>query len=50
LGLSEEDPGSDGKVMAFATVPEALVEAGLNADEWVCAALPSKVAKYLVKL
>jgi len=41
LGLSEEEPGSGGKIMAFAFVPDALVASGLNADEWVRAALKS---------
>jgi alanyl-tRNA synthetase len=41
LGLSEEEPGSGGKLMAFASVPESLVGAGLRADEWVRAALDS---------
>ena len=35
LGLSEEEPGSGGKLMAFSLVPDALVESGLKADEWV---------------
>ncbi|KAL3912205.1 MAG: hypothetical protein SGILL_006977 [Bacillariaceae sp.] len=35
MGLSEEDAGSGGKLMAFALVPESLVESGLKADEWV---------------
>ena len=41
LGLSEEAPGSGGKIMAFAFVPDALVASGLKADEWVRAALES---------
>lgn len=41
MGLSEEEPGSGGKVMAFALVPDALVAAGLQADEWVRSALES---------
>lgn len=39
LGISEEEPGSGGKVLAFAMVPDALVEGGLNANEWILAAL-----------
>jgi alanyl-tRNA synthetase len=39
MGLSEEEQGSGGKMMAFALVPEALVESGLKADEWVRATL-----------
>jgi alanyl-tRNA synthetase len=39
LGLSEEEQGSGGKVMAFAVVPDYLVEAGLKADEWVRSSL-----------
>lgn len=39
LGLSEEQPGSGGKLLAFAQVPEHLTESGLNADEWVRASL-----------
>ena len=35
MGLSEEEPGSGGKLMAFAVVPDSLVEIGLKADEWV---------------
>jgi len=35
LGLSEEEQGSGGKIMAFAFVPDALVEGGLKADEWI---------------
>ena len=41
LGLSEEEQGSGGKLMAFALVPDSLVEDGLKADEWVRAALES---------
>ena len=41
IGLSEEEPGSGGKLMAFATVPDSLVDAGLKADEWVRASLES---------
>ena len=39
MGISEEEPGSGGKVMAFALVPDSLVDAGLKADEWVRTAL-----------
>ena len=35
MGLSEEEAGSGGKLMAFALVPDSLVAAGLKADEWV---------------
>jgi alanyl-tRNA synthetase len=35
FGLSEEEPGSGGKLMAFAMVPESLIESGLKADEWI---------------
>jgi alanyl-tRNA synthetase len=35
LGLSEEEPGSGGKIMAFALVPDSAVETGLKADEWI---------------
>ena len=35
MGLSEEEQGSGGKLMAFAVVPESLVDGGLKADEWV---------------
>lgn len=41
LGLSEEETGSGGKIMAFASVPNSLVESGLKADEWVRVALES---------
>eukprot|EP00747_Dinoflagellata_sp_TGD_P116129 gnl/TRDRNA2_/TRDRNA2_172296_c2_seq3.p1 gnl/TRDRNA2_/TRDRNA2_172296_c2~~gnl/TRDRNA2_/TRDRNA2_172296_c2_seq3.p1 ORF type:complete len:255 (+),score=70.25 gnl/TRDRNA2_/TRDRNA2_172296_c2_seq3:3-767(+) len=39
FGISEEEPGSGGKVLAFANVPAPLVEKGLKADAWVRAAL-----------
>jgi len=39
LGVSEAEPGSGGKLMAFACVPESLVESGLKANEWVLAAV-----------
>jgi alanyl-tRNA synthetase len=35
LGLSEEEQGSGGKLMAFALVPDSLIETGLKADEWI---------------
>lgn len=35
LGLSEEEPGSGGKLMAFALVPDSAVATGLKADEWI---------------
>jgi alanyl-tRNA synthetase len=35
MGLSEEEFGSGGKLLAFALVPDALVEVGLKADDWV---------------
>jgi alanyl-tRNA synthetase len=41
LGITEEEPGSGGKVMAFALVPDSLASGGLKADEWVQAALES---------
>ena len=39
MGISEEEQGSGGKLMAFAIVPDALVESGLKADDWVRATL-----------
>ena len=39
LCLSEEEPGSGGKLLCFAVVPEAMQKAGLAANEWVNAAL-----------
>mmetsp|Transcript_19641 Transcript_19641/g.28904 ORF Transcript_19641/g.28904 Transcript_19641/m.28904 type:complete len:1006 (-) Transcript_19641:88-3105(-) len=39
MGLSEEEEGSGGKLLAFASVPDALVDSGLKADEWVRATL-----------
>jgi alanyl-tRNA synthetase len=39
MGLSEEEQGSGGKVMAFAVVPDSVVVTGLKADEWVRGAL-----------
>ncbi|KAG7367905.1 alanyl-tRNA synthetase [Nitzschia inconspicua] len=35
MGLSEEEPGSGAKLLAFSVVPESLIEGGLKADEWV---------------
>jgi len=35
MGLSEEERGSGGKLMAFALVPDSLVDRGLKADEWI---------------
>ena len=39
MGLSEEETGSGGKLMCFAVVPPAMVEAGLKADDWLRATL-----------
>jgi alanyl-tRNA synthetase len=40
LGISEEEPGSGGKIMVFSVVPDAMVtDMGLKADEWINAAL-----------
>jgi hypothetical protein len=40
LGVSEEVPGTGGKVLAFAVVPDAVTtSSGLEAQEWVLAAL-----------
>ena len=39
MGISEEEVGSGGKVMAFALVPEMLIEEGFKADEWVTSAM-----------
>jgi len=39
MGISEEEQGSGGKLMVFALVPEALMESGLKANEWVSATL-----------
>jgi alanyl-tRNA synthetase len=42
LGVSEEVPGSGGKVLAFAVVPDAVTtSSGLQAEGWVLAALQS---------
>jgi alanyl-tRNA synthetase len=35
MGLSEEEPGSGGKLLCFAMVPDSLVDCGFKADEWV---------------
>lgn len=35
LGVSEEEQGSNGKVLAFALVPDSAIELGLKADEWI---------------
>eukprot|EP00978_Attheya_sp_CCMP212_P042073 scaffold250627_cov46-Attheya_sp.AAC.4 len=41
MGISEEEMGTGGKVMAFCIVPDAILGDGLNANEWVKAALES---------
>jgi alanyl-tRNA synthetase len=42
LGITEEIPGSGGKVMVFASVPDTIIDTtGLKADEWVRTALES---------
>lgn len=42
LAISEEEPGTGGKVLAFAIVPDGVVTScGLQADDWVRAALES---------
>jgi alanyl-tRNA synthetase len=41
MGISEEEPGSGGKLMAFAVVPDILVDSGFQADEWVRSAMES---------
>lgn len=38
LGVTEEEPGSGGKLMAFAIVPDSLTDS-IKANEWVLAAL-----------
>jgi alanyl-tRNA synthetase len=35
MGLSEEEVGSGGRLLAFAVVPGSLTEAGFKADEWI---------------
>jgi len=39
MGVSEEEEGSGGKVLVFAAVPDAMVEGGLAANDWVNEAL-----------
>ena len=39
LGLSEEEPGSGGKLLCFAVVPDSQMAAGLAANDWINAAL-----------
>ena len=39
LGISEEELGSGGKLMAFAIVPDAIAKNGFKADDWIRAAL-----------
>merc|ERR1712156_953704 len=39
MGISEEEAGSGGKLMAFAIVPEAMIESDLKANEWIQATL-----------
>lgn len=39
LGFSEAEVGSGGKVLAFARVPDTMVSRGLQANEWLAAAL-----------
>lgn len=39
MGISEEEVGSGGKVLAFAIVPDSLVESGFKANEWLKASL-----------
>jgi len=41
MGISEEDPGSGGKLICYAIVPDSMVADGFRADEWVQAALAS---------
>jgi alanyl-tRNA synthetase len=41
LGITEEEVGSGGVTVAFAMVPDSLVEQGFQADLWVLAALES---------
>jgi alanyl-tRNA synthetase len=42
MGISEEIPGSGGKIMAFASVPDSMIsEKGLKADDWVRVTLES---------
>jgi len=39
LGISEEEVGSGGKLMAFAIVPDAIAENEFKADDWIRATL-----------
>ena len=39
MGISEEDPGSGGKLTCYAIVPDSMVAQGFHADDWVKAAL-----------
>lgn len=39
MGVSEEDPGSGGKLICYAVVPDCMVAQGFRADQWVQAAL-----------
>lgn len=39
MGLSEEEVGSGGKLLAFAVVPESLIDEGFRADEWIRSSL-----------
>lgn len=41
LGITEEEAGSGGVTVAFAIVPDSLVEQGFQANNWVLAALES---------
>lgn len=41
LGVSEEEPGSGGKLLAFALVPDSLVNGGFKADDWIQSTLES---------
>jgi alanyl-tRNA synthetase len=39
MGISEEEPGSGGKLLCYAVVPDSMVANGFRADQWVQAAL-----------
>jgi len=39
MGISEEVPGSGGKLMCYAVVPDSMVAQGFRADDWIQAAL-----------
>lgn len=39
LGVTEEEPGSGGKLMVFSVVPKTQVEGGFKADDWIRATL-----------